>query len=95
MNAYAQYAKSGIIKEKKMPLVFISPVPNLTIAVLATEKPVNEYDINKDGTATIADVAVLLDHLAGKASVEGGDLNGDGGVTIADVATLLDHLAGK
>lgn len=63
--------------------------------VKVTEKPVNEYDINKDGTATIADVAALLDHLAGKGSVEGGDLNGDGGVTIADVATLLDHLAGK
>lgn len=55
-------------------------------------------DLNGDGSITIADVALLLDVLAGKDEIENpglADFNDTGSLTIADVAILLDVLAGK
>ena len=53
-------------------------------------------DLNGDNAVSIADVAVLLDILAGADVQENdisADLNGDGAVSIGDVTELLDLLS--
>ncbi|MBQ8911237.1 MAG: GH92 family glycosyl hydrolase, partial [Clostridia bacterium] len=65
----------------------------------ALSKMPSSMDLDASGDVTLADVAALLDLLAGK--IEKVSPNGDpdltesDGVTIADVAALLDFLAGK
>ena len=51
-------------------------------------------DVNNDGVVNIADVAAVLNIMAGNSSVEG-DVNGDNVVNIADVAAVLNIMAGN
>ena len=57
---------------------------------------VNSYDLNGDGSVTVADVTALLDYIAGASDEDysvAGDFTGDGSVTVADVTALLDYIA--
>ncbi|MBQ8912167.1 MAG: hypothetical protein IJY89_06320 [Clostridia bacterium] len=63
-----------------------------------TEAPVDTVvgDLNDDGAVSIADVAAVLDMIAGKADkLTAADVNEDGSISIADVAMILDIIAGK
>lgn len=51
-------------------------------------------DVNNDGVVNIADVAAVLNIMAGNSSVDG-DVNGDNVVNIADVAAVLNIMAGN
>lgn len=51
-------------------------------------------DVNNDGAVNIADVAAVLNIMAGN-STGNGDVNGDGAVNIADVAAVLNIMAGN
>ena len=57
-------------------------------------------DVNLDGTVDVADIAAIIDIMAGAtvpgASASGNaDVNGDGTVDVADIATVIDIMAGK
>lgn len=55
-------------------------------------------DVNNDGSVDVADIASIIDVMAGKTgglSVTAADVNGDGNVDVADIATIFDIMAGK
>lgn len=55
-------------------------------------------DVNNDGSVDVADIASIIDVMAGKTgglSVTATDVNGDGNVDVADIATIIDIMAGK
>ena len=60
-------------------------------------------DVNGDGTVDVADIAAIIDIMAGSAATplpSGGagggpaDVNGDGTVDVADIAAVIDIMAG-
>ena len=56
-------------------------------------------DVNGDGTVDVADIAAIIDVMAGatvpEASASGtADVNGDGTVDVADIAAVIDIMAG-
>lgn len=52
-------------------------------------------DVNSDGVVDVADIASVIDCMAGNTSVnrERADANGDGIVDVADIATIIDLMA--
>ena len=54
-------------------------------------------DVNADGTVDVADIATIIDVMAGRAPEykAAADVNGDTKVDVADVATIIDVMAGK
>ena len=64
-------------------------------------------DVNLDGAVDVADIAAIIDIMAGAtipdASASGdaeepkkrADVNGDGTVDVADIAVVIDIMAGK
>ena len=58
-------------------------------------------DVNGDGAVDVADIATVIDIMAGaplpSEGIGGGyaDANGDGAVDVADIATIIDVMAGK
>jgi len=62
--------------------------------ILTTEPQGLKGDVNADGVVNIADVAAVLNIMAGNSTVNG-DVNGDGVVNIADVAAVLNIMAGN
>ena len=52
-------------------------------------------DVNGDGAVDVADIASVIDCMAGSTSVEKtvADVNGDGTVDVADIATIIDKMA--
>ncbi len=54
-------------------------------------------DVNGDGAVDVADIATIIDVMAGKALQYKGkaDVNGDHTVDVADIATVIDIMAGK
>ncbi len=63
---------------------------------------VNNFDVNQDGSVTIADVTALVNIVLGKDDTEpyqydhsAADVNGDGNVTIADVTALVNKVLGE
>ena len=54
-------------------------------------------DVNADYVIDVADIACVIDYMAGKTEVPKAraDVNGDGNVDVADIATIIDIMAGK
>lgn len=52
-------------------------------------------DVNGDGAVNVADIATIIDVMAGTTSNPRADVNGDGSVNVADIATVIDIMAGK
>lgn len=54
-------------------------------------------DVNGDQTVDVADIASVIDCMAGSGAVDkaAADVNGDGTVDVADIATIIDIMAGK
>ena len=54
-------------------------------------------DVNSDGSIDVADIATVIDVMAGKANAfkDRADVNNDGNVDVADIATIIDKMAGK
>ena len=54
-------------------------------------------DVNGDGSVDVADIAAIIDVMAGleSGSSELADVNGDGTVDVADIAAVIDIMAGK
>ncbi len=55
-------------------------------------------DVNSDGTVDVADIATIVNVMAGSASETlkaSADVNGDGSVDVADIATIINVMAGK
>ncbi len=53
-------------------------------------------DVNGDGSVDVADIASVIDVMAGKgnaATKNAADVNGDGNVDVADIATVIDKMA--
>ena len=53
-------------------------------------------DVNGDGNVDVADIATIIDVMAGSgdaAMKKAADVNGDGNVDVADVATVIDRMA--
>ena len=56
-------------------------------------------DVNGDGNVDVADIAAVIDIMAGAALPDGSpsgtaDVNGDGNVDVADIAAIIDIMAG-
>ena len=53
--------------------------------------------MNGDNTIDVADIATVIDVMAGKADdyKDRADVNQDGNVDVADIATIIDVMAGK
>ncbi|MBO7139521.1 MAG: dockerin type I repeat-containing protein [Prevotella sp.] len=70
---------------------FIMPDSDVKISV--------EYscDVNNDGNVDVADIAAIIDVMAGNAPelVGRADVNGDGVIDVADIARIIDKMAGK
>ena len=52
-------------------------------------------DVNGDGTVNVADIAAIIDVMAGQADYQDADVNGDGTVNVADIATVISAMAGE
>ena len=56
-------------------------------------------DVNGDGTVNVADIATVIDVMAGvvtdPVSARNADVNGDGNVDVADIATIISIMAGE
>ena len=54
-------------------------------------------DVNDDGNVDVADIAAIIDVMAGNGLEykERADVNGDGSVDVADIATIIDRMAEK
>ena len=53
-------------------------------------------DVNGDGTVDVADIATVIDVMAGKGDAalkKAADVNGDGTVDVADIATIISEMA--
>ena len=52
-------------------------------------------DVNRDGTVDVADIATIIDVMAGSATgtAQGADVNGDGAVDVADIAEVISIMA--
>ena len=61
------------------------------------ENPTSKGDVNNDGSIDVADIATVIDVMAGKANAykNRADVNNDGNVDVADIATIIDMMAGK
>lgn len=61
------------------------------------EKPTSKGDVNNDGSIDVADIATVIDVMAGKANAfkERADVNNDGSIDVADIASIIDKMAGK
>ncbi len=62
--------------------------------------PKKKGDVNNDNNVDVADIASIIDYMAGAtipdASASGrADVNGDGNVDVADISTVIDIMAGK
>ncbi len=65
---------------------------------LQIDKYTETGDVNGDGTVDVADIATIIDVMAGKgdaATQAAADVNGDTQVDVADIATVIDIMAGK
>ena len=65
-------------------------------------KPVTALkgDVNGDGTVDVADIASIIDVMAGAtapgaSASDSADVNGDGTVDVADISSVIDIMAGK
>ena len=57
-------------------------------------------DVNGDGTVDVADIASIIDVMAGAtapgaSASDSADVNGDGTVDVADISSVIDIMAGK
>ena len=56
-------------------------------------------DVNGDGVVDVADIATVIDVMAGSVGAAPvparADVNEDGSVDVADIATIIDIMAGK
>lgn len=53
-------------------------------------------DVNGDGNVDVADIATIIDVMAGSGDAalkKAADVNGDGNVDVADIATVIDRMA--
>jgi len=63
--------------------------------------PVILGDVNGDGTVDVADIAAIIDVMAGTLNAEpstlnsSADVNSDGIVDVADISMVIDIMAGK
>ena len=60
-----------------------------------TIKTQKQGDVNGDNTIDVADIATVIDVMAGSADVSSAsaDVNGDGTVDVADIAAIIDTMA--
>ena len=75
-----------------------SPAAALDITFTYTESHKEVCDVNSDGSVDVADIASIIDVMAGvipsgTALAEAADVNGDGSVDVADIATVIDKMA--
>ena len=61
----------------------------------ATWKILEACDVNGDGTVDVADIATIIDVMAGSAQEykDAADVNNDNVVDVADIATVIDRMA--
>ena len=61
------------------------------------ENPTSKGDVNNDGSIDVADIATVIDVMAGKSLQykDKADVNGDNNVDVADIAAIIDKMAGK
>ena len=54
-------------------------------------------DVNGDGYVDVADIAAIIDAMAGndQSSASAADVNGDGVVDVADISAVIDIMAGQ
>ena len=51
-------------------------------------------DVNGDGSVDVADIASVIDVMAGSAEYVAADVNGDSSVDVADISAIIDIMAG-
>ena len=69
-------------------------IDNVVVSTEVYDETPVTGDVNGDGVVNIADVAAVLNIMAGNTTGDG-DVNGDGAVNIADVAAVLNIMAGN
>ena len=55
--------------------------------------PTTPCDTNGDGTVDVADIAFIIDAMAGNSQQAGTDVNGDGAVDVADISAVISSMA--
>ena len=81
--------------EVKNGNVYFNAVPNGGDIVLMSGV---KGDVNADGVVDVADIAAVIDVMAGKGNSvtkAAADVNGDNNVDVADIAAVIDVMAGK
>ena len=65
---------------------YLLPVPT---------SPLPQGDVNGDGKVDVADIACIIDVMAGRvgSGSPATDVNGDGNVDVADIASVIDIMA--
>ena len=59
------------------------------------ENPPMAGDVNSDGSIDVADIATVINVMAGSAPEHKAraDVNGDGSIDVADIATIINKMA--
>ena len=81
--------------EVKDGTVYFNAVPNGGDIVLQSGV---KGDVNGDGGVDVADIAAVIDVMAGKGNSvtkAAADVNGDNGVDVADIAAIIDIMVGN
>lgn len=70
-------------------------VISLTDSVVQVEKPDDDIagDVNGDGSVNVADIAAIIDVMAGIGAEPKADVNADGSVNVADIASVISIMA--
>ena len=107
---FTESERAYITKAEGMPLFSSWDGPTMPIHGVedelgTPEPPALPGDVNGDGTVDVADIAAIIDVMAGvslnpDADPEAddnlkADVNGDGTVDVADIAMVIDIMAGN
>ena len=92
--AYLFYREQKAGKEPGIKIFRIGTDGNYNVTY--PEPEVIEGDVNGDNTVDVADIANIIDVMAGSADASSAlaDVNKDGTVDVADIATVIDIMAG-
>ena len=83
---------------KELGYVTVDGTPYYGSVLISHEQSEIPSDVNGDGVTDVADIATVIDIMAGNVDPDDplkGDVNGDGIVDVADIATIISIMAGK
>ncbi len=85
------------IRSTSMPASYWVIFDNFRLHFFGKDIEIVKGDVNGDGAVDVADIASVINVMAGSADVSSAqaDVNGDGVVDVADIATIINEMAAR